>query len=520
MLTRICGWAELGSFDSAHPYRRRMAFAVVTTVGLLLFAGVYRAQAQGTRAGESETRPVRHVSVTLFKSRTLRIEKPFATAIIGAPEIADILPMSDRSLYVQGKKIGTTNISIFDSSMQVVGVIDIEVTPDTGNLRQKIDASTNDTSIRVSSNNGQVILSGEARDAVAADRAVSVAKGLSPETPIVNAMRVASSQQVMLKVRFLEVSRSANRELGFNWFVGSSGRGVTTGAQAPVIGQAAGSGAAAGGSGIPLFTTVGSLAGTTAAPFGVAIANLVNHGGTTVDLMVNALETKGLVRTLAEPDLVALSGDTASFLAGGEFPVPVAQPGSTGAAPLITVDYKRFGVELTFMPTVLANGTINLRLAPSVSELDFTNAVLVSGFRIPALTKREARTTIELRDGQSFAVAGLLQANNRGDISQLPWIGSVPILGTLFRSTGYQQNESDLVIIVTPHLVQPAAPGQQIASPLDSRLPGNDVDAFLMGQLERKKKVADYVSSGGDVQGPYGHIIQLDQGSNEPVLKR
>jgi pilus assembly protein CpaC len=518
MLMGFCGWAGLGSLDSAYPYRRGIArCAVVTALGLLLFAGVQGVQAQGARSVESETRPVRHVSVTLFKSRTLRIEKPFATAVIAAPEIADILPMSDKSLYIQGKKIGTTNISIFDSSMQVVGVVDIEVTPDTGNLREKIGASTDGGGIRVSSNNGQVVLSGEARDAVAADRAVSVAKGLSPETPIVNAMRVASSQQVMLKVRFLEVSRSADRELGFNWFVGSNGRGVTIGAQAPVIGQAAGSGAA--GTGIPLFTTVGSLAGTTASPFGVAIANLVNQG-TTVDVMVNALEIKGLVRRLAEPDLVALSGDTASFLAGGEFPVPVAQPGSTGGAPLITVDYKRFGVELTFLPTVLASGTINLRLAPSVSELDFTNAVLVSGFRIPALTKREARTTIELRDGQSFAIAGLLQANNRGDISQLPWIGSVPILGTLFRSTGYQQNETDLVIIVTPHLVRPAAPGQQIASPLDSRLPGNDVDAFLMGQLERKKKVADYVSSGGDVQGPYGHIIQLEPGSNEPVFKR
>src|SRR6202035_5444187 len=140
--------------------------------------------------------------------------------------------------------------------------------------------------------------------------------------------------------------------------------------------------------------------------------------------------------------------------------------------------------------------------------------------RIPALTKREARTTIELRDGQSFAIAGLLQANNRGDISQLPWIGSVPMLGTLFRSTGYQQNESDLVIIVTPHLVQPAAPGQQIASPLDSRLPGNDVDAFLMGPLESKQKVADYVRHGGDVQGPDGPIIEVEPGSDGPDFKR
>ena len=204
--------------------------------------------------------------------------------------------------------------------------------------------------------------------------------------------------------------------------------------------------------------------------------------------MVNALESKGLVRRLAEPDLVALSGDTASFLAGGEFPVPVAQTSSGAGLPLITVQYKPFGVELTFMPTVLANGVINLRLAPSVSELDFVNAVRIAGFQIPSLTKRQAKTTIELRDGQSFAIAGLLQKTNRGDISQLPWIGSVPVLGALFRSTGYVQNETDLVIIVTPHLVKPAAPGQQMASPLDATLPGNDVDVFLMGQLERKKK--------------------------------
>ena len=148
--------------------------------------------------------------------------------------------------------------------------------------------------------------------------------------------------------------------------------------------------------------------------------------------------------------MIALSGDTASFLAGGEFPVPVAQPGSVGGAPVITVQWKPFGVQLTFVPTVLAGGIINLRLAPSVSELDFANAVVISGSSIPSLTKREARTTIELRDGQSFAIAGLLQARNRRDISQLPWIGSVPVLGALFRSASYQQEETDLVVIVTP----------------------------------------------------------------------
>jgi pilus assembly protein CpaC len=485
------------SFRSLH--HTLALLAVLLTVGLA---------ASGAKAADSESvrlADVRHVSITLFKSRTLQVDKPFATALIGSPEIADILPMSDRAIYVQAKKVGTTNISIFDSNMQVLGVIDVEVTPDTGSLREKIGASTNDGGIRVSSINGQVVLSGEATDAVAADRAVSVAKGLSPDTPVVNAMKIASTQQVMLKVRFLEVSREGGRQLGVNWFVGDKGRGVTIGGQTPFVGQAPGTGTATGGGGIPLFQSVGALAGATSGPFGVAIANLVNRG-TTVDVMVNALESKGLVRRLAEPDLVALSGDTASFLAGGEFPIPVVQSNTSGV-PTITVDYKPFGVELTFMPTVLATGV---------------NAVRVSGFDIPALTKRQAKTTIELRDGQSFAIAGLLQNTSRGDISQLPWIGSVPVLGALFRSTGYQQNETDLVIIVTPHLVRPAAPGQQLASPLDTTLPANDPDVFLMGQLERKK-FTEYVTSGGDIQGPYGHIIEIEHASpvaDSRVIKR
>src|SRR6185312_4130068 len=190
----------------------------------------------------------------------------------------------------------------------------------------------------------------------------------------------------------------------------------------------------------------------------------------------------------------------------------IVQPGGTGGVPVITVDYKPFGVQLTFVPTVLANGVINLRLAPSVSELDFAQAIQISGFTVPSLTKREARTTIELRDGQSFAIAGLLQAKNRRDISQLPWIGSVPVLGALFRSASYQQEETDLVVIVTPHLVAPSAPGQRLASPLDNYIPTNDVDFFLMGEMEEKKRYRNYVTSGGDIQGPYGHMIRSGPG--------
>jgi len=471
-----------------------------------------------------ESGAVRHIVVTVNKSRTLRIDRPFASAVVGSPDIVDALPMSDRTLYIQGKKVGTTNVSVFDQSMQLIGVIDVEVTLDTGNLQEKIRSSTGSRGIRVGSSNGQIVLSGVAGNAVAAERAVQVAKSIVPEGgAIVNAMTVAPAQQVMLKVRFLEVERSASRELGVKWFGANNGgnRGFVTGiggvtqpgGRPAVTGvdasgnpvPAPGSPAGSGALGLPIFTAAGSLI-SGSAPFGIALANLASKGAT-LDVLLSALETKGLVRRLAEPDLIALSGDTASFLAGGEYPIPVVQPGGTSGVPVISVQYQPFGVQLAFTPTVLENGIINLRLAPSVSELNFAIAVNANGFNIPSLDKREARTTVELRDGQSFSIAGLLQTDNRRNVSQLPWIGSVPVLGTLFSSKSFVAMDTDLVVIVTPHLVAPAVPGQRLATPLDNAIPSNDVDFFLMGEMEQRKAFRDYLTSGGNIQGPYGHII-------------
>ena len=242
-------------------------------------------------------------------------------------------------------------------------------------------------------------------------------------------------------------------------------------------------------------------------PFGTVLSNVLNQNGTTLDVLVTALEEKGLVRRLAEPNLIALSGDQARFLAGGEFPVPVVT-NNGGLGNTVTIEWKKFGVQLTFRPIVLSRGIINLRIEPEVSELDFANAVSISGTTVPALVTRNALTTVELRDGQSFAVAGLLSSTNASNVAQVPWIGSVPVLGALFRSAAYQQKETDLVIIVTPRLIAPVVPGQRLATPLDSRLPANDVDFFLMGQPEVKKEYTDYVESGGGLQGPYGYIIQ------------
>ncbi|MBR0801108.1 type II and III secretion system protein family protein [Bradyrhizobium jicamae] len=500
---------------------RRLVALSATAAGaaLILFHAAGQAGAADRHPSSggvfvSEMNDVQRVRVTINKSRTFRVDTPFSTIVAGSPDIVDVKSLSDHLIYIQGKKTGSTNVILFDSSMKQIGVLDVEVALDIGNLQQSIQSSTGARGIRVSTSDGQVVLSGMAADAVVAERAMTIAKGIVPEGGVVvNAMNVASPQQVMLEVRFLEVVRDAGRNLGVNLYaanangtnVGNSGNGAVVAAGRTPIGTPAGSGS------LPVLGTIGTLVGTAGgvspAPFGSLLTSLVRTpNGGSVDLLISALETKGLARSLAEPNLIALSGDSARFLAGGEFPVPIPTQ-TTNGFPTVTIDYKKFGIELAFVPTVLSRGVINLRVEPSVSELDFSNAVTIQGTTVPALTVRNARTTVELRDGQSFAIAGLLQTKNAQDVSQLPWIGSVPVLGALFSSKSYQQQETDLVIIVTPRLVAPAAPGQQLASPLDSRLPANDVDFFLNGQMEVRKRYDDYVSSGGNLKGPYGHII-------------
>jgi pilus assembly protein CpaC len=506
---------------------------IVLGAALALFASVDRAGAADRRASSSgvfisDMTDVQRVKVTVNKSRTFKVDTAFSTIVAGSPDIADVKSLSDHLLYIQGKQTGTTNVILFDSSMKQIGILDVEVAIDTGNLQQNIQSSTGTRGIRVSSTEGQVVLSGTAVDAVAAERAMAIATGSVPKGGVVvNAMSVAGPQQVMLEVRFLEVARTAGRDLGVNLFaanangtnVANTGLGTTTNVgRVPVGGtNATGStpvGANPAGS-LPLLGTVGTLA-SGATPYGALLTSVLRlNNGMSIDSLVTALETKGVLRRLAEPNLMALSGDAARFLAGGEFPVPIPQT-SSGGFPTISIEYKKFGVELAFVPTVLSRGVINLRVEPSVSELDFANAVTIAGTTVPALTRRDARTTVELRDGQSFAIAGLLQTRNREDVSQVPWIGSVPVLGTLFRSSSYQQQETDLVIIVTPRLVAPAVPGQRLASPLDSRLPPNDVDFFLNGQMEVRKRYDDYVNSGGEVKGPYGHIIAPDVRLSNP----
>ncbi len=487
-----------------------MAAATATVVSLAPPRAIGDAQAQRL-VQISGARRTAQVAVTVGKTEDVRIDAPFTDVTIGDPEVADVTPLTDRSLSILGKKIGTTRVAIYGEGKNQVGIFDIEVSYDVSRLSAEISRFTRG-GIRVSSANGRIVLSGTAHDAVTLDKAVVIARQFAPD--VINMVQVMQAQQVMLEVRFIEASRQAGRELGVQW--NSFGQNTLTNigsrtdrGQLPIT-QAGGSfqqpGTTVGGQNLlpqqlPISPIVaaGLLSGT--APFGFLLGSMT-RAGLSVDVAINALEEKGLARSLAEPNLVALSGDTASFLAGGEFPIPV--PGSLGT---VTVDYKRYGVGLAFTPTVLRDGLINLKIEPEVSELDKSHPVQIAGLSIPPLIVRRASTTVELRDGQSFVIGGLLQNQGITAQQQLPWLGDVPVLGALFRSASYQKKETDLAIIVTPRLVRPTRPGDPIKTPLDNTLPANDIDFFLMGKPEISPAEARLAVGH---QRPFvGHILDM-----------
>jgi pilus assembly protein CpaC len=432
------------------------------------------------------------VQVTLGKSQDVRTDQSFADVVIGDATVADVNLLTDRSLSILGKKIGTTRVTVYGTDKKPVGIFDIQVSFDVTQLSSEI-ARVGGSGIKVGSINGRVYLSGTAPDAVTLDKAVMIARQFAPDP--INTVKVLQQQQVLLEVRFIEVDRTASRELGVQWNAFGSKATVNIGDQA----------VATGGSGVSLpvtaTTAAGVLSGT--APFGFAVGQLLGNSQNSLSVAVNALEQKGLARSLAEPNLVALSGENASFLAGGAIPIP--QASATGTP---SFSYQNYGVGLSFTPTVLNDGVINLAIKPQVSEIDNSVSVTIAGATVPGLTIRQASTTLELRDGQSFMLGGLLQNNSSTAQSQLPWVGNLPVLGALFRSSQYQKQETDLVIVVTPHIVHPLRPSDVVRTPFDNSLPGNDVDFFLMGNAEVSPQLARLAV--GSLNRPYvGHVLDL-----------
>mgnify|MGYP000382976007 CR=1 FL=1 len=415
------------------------------------------------------------LNVPMNRAVVVESDTPFVELSIANPGIADISTLSERAIYVLGKTPGRTTLTILGPDAQLIANVDVHVTPDVAEFRERLRQVLPGEPIEVRTANDGIVLSGIVSSAMVIEHAVSLANRYAPDR-VSNLMSVGGNHQVMLKVRFAEMSRSIGRDLGvrFNFDAQRGSRTLVDGRAGDALGGALGA------------VGVNFIGGTL--QFAAAL---------------EALESRGLVRTLAEPNLVALSGQEAQFLAGGEYPIPTLDQEGR-----IVIEYKAFGVELNFTPWVLADGVINLALNAAVSGIDPT--VTVPGpFPFNAFNRRETSTTVELRDGESFAIAGLLQDDFRSLANQVPWVGDIPIIGALFRSAEYRREQSELVIVITAHLVSPTR-GEALALPTDRvRLP-SEADLFLFGRTEGRARqqpgaVGEVARQG--FAGPYGYVM-------------
>lgn len=460
----------------ARSIRRGICYCLVAAVSLVYanFGAVPHALANGDK-GSTSAIFSKSIKVTRGKTRTIEAGAVFDEIVIGDPEVATINPLTDRSFYILGHELGTTSIAMFDENKDLIGSIDVEVTLDTELLSATIRQSVPGADIRVTSANGRIVLSGTASDAVAASRAEQIAAQFAGDEAVINSISITSSQQVQLNVRFVEINRDVGKELG-------------TRIAATVV----------TGSGSIEFNSAPVT--TSSTPAASLIGSLVDDG-LSIDVAIDALEDRGLARLLAEPNLIARSGETASFLAGGEFPIPVSEEDGQ-----VTVSYKKFGVGLDFTPVVLADGLISLNIQPEVSSIDTTASYRVGNISIPGFSVRRADTSVDLKSGQSFMIAGLLQSENSVTTQRIPGLGNLPVLGALFSSKAYQRRETDLVIIVTPHLVQPIDPSKKVATPFDNTAPPTDAEYFL-GNIE---EVASTKSLPDAAPVPVsGHFLEL-----------
>jgi pilus assembly protein CpaC len=421
------------------------------------------------------------LNLEVSKGRLVRLDRPAATVFVADPEIANIQVKSPSLIYLLGKKPGETTLYAVDEKERVLANIDISVTHNLGRLRSILDEFHPGSGVKVASINGTLVLDGTVSSAsTAEDMRRLAASFVGDEKDIINRLGINAPNQVNLRVRVAEVSRGVDKQLGFNWSILGSIGGFSLG-----------------------LATTNPFAGTVTQQTLSAARSI---GGWDFNTVIDALEEEGLVTVMAEPNLTALSGETASFLAGGEFPILV--PDSDGR---VTIEFKKFGVSLAFTPTLLGENRVNMHVRPEVSALSSTNSVTLNNFEVPSLTTRRAETTVELGSGQSFAIAGLLQNNVTHDISKFPGLGDVPVIGSLFKSDRFQRDESELVIIITPYIVKPIS-NRKLATPTDGFVPPHDIERIFVGGLNRRNpnpgKPVTVGRDGKTLIGPVG--FQLD----------
>lgn len=424
-------------------------------------------------------------NITVIENRAVVVEsaQPFVEVSVAQPAVADVSPLSDRAIYVFGRARGTTTLTLLGEGGQLITNVTVQVIPDIGQLKSRISSIMPKERVEVRAAGGRIVLSGTISSKEKLDDIIVLADAYAGGD-IVNMMTVGGTQQVMLKVRVAEMSREASKALGIDlnafgfsddFSIGFNGAGDSL--VGDTLNLAGGQNVQVGDSGLGLIAQFGD--------FGIS-------------LVINALESKNFARTLAEPTLVALSGQSASFLVGGEVGIPVASDDN-----VITVTFKRVGVILDFTPTVLSEDIINLQVAAEVSDIagSSTEAGLVN---IPNFNTNRSTTTVELKDGQSFAIAGLVRRSFSDDITQTPWIGDVPVLGALFRSSSYVNRESELVIIISAHLVTPVN-GDLLSIPHDRVKVPNERDLFLLGRTTAE---ATGEVQGQSFDGDFGYVVE------------
>lgn len=462
------------------------------TVALLVFFTILIwAPCTSIAAGPSAADSVltRSIQLSSGKSVVLQSDTPIKRVSVAKPEVADFILLSPREIYVTGKSSGSTNITLWQEN-RAVAVYDLHVGYDVSRFKQHLnEVLPDEKDLQVLAANDSITLAGKISNAANLSQALSLARAYAPEGKVQNLVQVGGVHQVMLEVRVSEMSRTLTRRLGINLFFSTEN----------------------GQFGINTLGSLASLVKPSDAnfftgPLSWAVSPNVNalfrfnQGENTWTGLIDALKEDGLIKVLAEPTLITLSGHSANFLAGGEFPVPVPQGLGT-----VAIEYKPFGVALGFTPTVLSDKQISIKVSPEVSELDFTTAINLQGFIIPGLRTRRTSTTVELGDGQSFAVAGLLRDNMRSISSKYPLLGEIPILGALFQSKSFQKEETELIIIVTPHLVKPLNVAKQTL-PTDFYVEPNDAEFYVFGRLEGSdtKKAK---SQSGKMDGEFGHSM-------------
>jgi len=437
--------------------------------------------------------PSSALNVPMNRAVVVESDVPFMELSIANPGIADISSLSDRTIYVLGKEPGRTTLTLLGADGRLITNVEVHVTPDIAEFKERLQQILPGERIEVRTANNGIVLSGTVSSTARLDRALELAERYAPER-VSNLMSVGGTQQVMLKVRFAEMQRSVSKSLSSSLAL----RGTALNNNLGITG------------GSNTLNTAGAVSDTFNAATPSSNENNgaflfgFNAGGLEVGILLEALESRGVVRTLAEPNLTALSGQEAKFLAGGEYPVPTAQQGGS-----IAVEYKPFGVELNFIPRVIDQDIINLELVAAVSAIDSANGFTANGFTVNAFSRRETSTTVEMRDGESFAIAGLLSDDFTDLNGQIPWIGDVPVLGSLFRSAEYARKQTELVIIVTPHLVTPTR-GEALALPTDRVQPPTERDLFLFGRVAADE--APTTGGAGEVakqdfSGSYGYVL-------------